>query len=80
MEVAQHLQANNESNLSEDEQKLRQQLEEEAQVSQLVEEYLKKHYEELAGQVDHWMSKHEQDLDMKTRELHDLKVSGWVGV
>lgn len=76
-EVAHHHQAITESDLTDEDQKLRQQLEEEARVSQLVDEYLKKHYEELAGQVDHWMTKHEQDLDMKTKELHDLKVCSY---
>ena len=79
VEVAHHHEDIAESELRDEEHKLRQQLEEEARVSHLVEEYLKKHYEELAGQVDHWMTKHEQDLDMKTRDLHDLKVCiAWV--
>ena len=60
--------------MSEEEWRLKQQLEEEAKVSQMIEEYLKNHYEDLAGQVDHWMTRHEQDLDMKVRDLQQLKV------
>ena len=60
--------------MAEEERKLKQRLEEEARVSQMIEEYLKGHYEELAGQVDHWMTRHEQDLDMKGRDLQQLKV------
>ena len=60
--------------MSLDEEQLKQQIEEEARVSQMIEDYLKNHYEELAGQVDHWMTRHEQDLDMKFRDLHELKV------
>ena len=60
-------------NLEEDQ--LKQQLEEEARVSQMIEDYLKNHYEELVGQVDTWMTRHEQDLDMKLRDLHELKVN-----
>ena len=60
--------------MSLEEEQLRQQIEEEARVSQMIEDYLKNHYEELAGQVDHWMTRHEQDLDMKLRDLHELKV------
>ena len=44
-------------------------------VSQRTETYLKKHYQDLAGKVDYWMNRHETDLDMKTRDLHELKVS-----
>lgn len=74
VEVSQrhHLETN--SKLSTHEHELAQQIDEEALVSQRVEQYLKKHYEQLAGEVDHWMTRHEQDLDMKTRDLHDLKV------
>lgn len=53
---------------------LHQQLEEEIRVSQRTETYLKKHYQDLAGKVDFWMNRHETDLDMKTRDLHELKV------
>ena len=70
----QRRQANQESGMSEEEERLKQQLEEETRVSQVIEEYLKSHYEELAGQVDHWMIRHEQDLDMKGRDLQQLKV------
>ena len=74
VEVSQRQQTNTESKLSSHEQQLAQQLDEESRVSQRIEDYLKKHYEELAGKVDHWMTKHEQDLDMKSRDLHELKV------
>lgn len=60
--------------MSEREKKLVQQLEEEMLVSEHIENYLKIHYEDLAGKVDHWMTKHEQDLEMKTKGLHELKV------
>ena len=30
--------------------------------------------QELDGQVDHWMAAYEQDLDMKTRDVQELKV------
>ena len=74
-------QSNDESSLSEQEQRVKQQLEEERRVSQVIEEYLKNHYEKLAGQVDHWMIRHEQDLDMKGRDLQQLKVcSGLRGI
>ena len=71
----QRRQVNSEMSMSEEEHQLRQQLEEEVKVSQMIEEYLKGHYEDLAGQVDHWMTRHEQDLDMKVRDLQQLKVS-----
>ena len=74
VEVNQRHQANLESSMSMEEEQLKQQIEEEARVSQMIEDYLKNHYEELAGQVDHWMTRHEQDLDMKLRDLHELKV------
>lgn len=41
--------------MSEEEHKLKQQLEEEAKASQMIEDYLKNHYEELAGQVRHFL-------------------------
>ena len=74
VEVSQRRQTNAEIDLSEDQKRTRQQLAEETLVTQRVEEYLKKHYQDLAGKVDFWMTKHEQDLDMKTRDLHELKV------
>ena len=74
VEVNQRHQANTESSMSEEDRKLKQQIEEEAKVSHMIEDYLKNHYEELAGQVDHWMTRHEQDLDMKSRDLQQLKV------
>ena len=66
---------NKEEDLTEEEKKLRKQLAEETLVSKRIDLYLAKHYEELATKVDHWMGKHEQDMDIKSRELHDLKVS-----
>ena len=75
MEVLQRRQGNNEADLRGFEQQLMQQIDEESRVSGRIEAYLKKHYEELAGEVDHWMTKHEQDLDMKSREVHELKVN-----
>ena len=60
--------------MSEEERRLRQQLEEELRVSQRVEEYLNRHYQDLVGKVDFWMNKHEIDLEMKTKDLHELKV------
>ena len=75
VEVSLRHQTSTETKLSSREQQFAQQLDEESRVSNRVEEYLKKHYEELAGKVDHWMTKHEQDLDMKSRDLHELKVS-----
>ena len=63
-----------EDDLAEEEKRLRKQLAEETLVSQRIDLYLVKHYEDLAGKVDYWMTKHEQDLDMKSRDLHDLKV------
>ena len=79
VEVNQRHHSNAETNLTEQEKKYRQQLEEEMRVSQRIEDYLKKHYQDLAGKVDYWMTKHEQDLEMKTRDLHDLKVSTITG-
>ena len=66
VEISQRHQANLESGMSLEE--------EEARVSQTIEDYLKNHYEELAGKVDYWMTRHEQDLDMKMKDLHELKV------
>ncbi len=65
---------NSEGSLRDREGSLEQQLAEEARVSRRIESYLKKHYEELAEKVDHWMTRHEQDIDMKGRDLHELKV------
>jgi hypothetical protein len=56
------------------EARLQQQLEEEIRVSQRIEDYLKRHYQDLAGRVDYWMTKHENDLEMKVKDLHELKV------
>lgn len=44
-------------------------------MSQRIEDYLKRHYQDLAGKVDYWMNKHENDLEMKTKDLHELKVN-----
>lgn len=74
MEVSQRHKANRERTLSESEARLQQQLQEEVRVSERIEEYLKKHYQNLAVKVDFWMTKHENDLDMKTKDLHELKV------
>ena len=74
MEVSQRHQANKEKELSTDGSRLEQQLREEVRVSERIESYLKKHYLDLAGKVDYWMNKHEVDLDMKTKDLHELKV------
>ncbi len=74
MEVAQRHHSNREVSLRLEEQQLRQEVEEEEVVSGRVNEYLQRQFEDLAGQLDHWMGKHEQDVDMKSRELHDLKV------
>lgn len=65
-----------ESSMVDKQGKLQQQLGEEIRVSQLIEDYLKKHYQDLAGKVDHWMTKHEQDLEMKSNDLLELKVIG----
>lgn len=75
VEVNQRHQANRETELTEADSRLEQQLKEEVRVSERIEEYLKKHYQDLAGKVDYWMNKHEIDLDMKTKDLHELKVS-----
>lgn len=72
--MLQRQQDNTEEYLRSREASLEQQISEESRVSQRVEAYLKKHYEELAEKVDYWMTRHEQDTDMKTRELHELKV------
>lgn len=74
IEVSQHHQANKETELVEAERRLQQQLKEEVRVSEKIEEYLKKHYQNLAGKVDFWMNKHENELDMKTKDLHEIKV------
>ena len=74
MEVLQRRHGNSEGSLRESEGTLEQQLAEEACVSGRIEAYLKKHYEELAEKVDHWMTRHEQDIEMKGRDLHELKV------
>lgn len=73
--MSQRHQANTESTMTEGESRLQQQLEEEIRVSQRIEDYLKRHYQDLAGKVDYWMNKHENDLDMKTKDLHELKVT-----
>lgn len=74
VEVSQRRQANTEGTVTSDQGRMQQQLEEEIRVSQRIEDYLKKHYQDLAGKVDHWMTKHENDLEMKTKDLHELKV------
>ncbi len=74
MEVAQRRHGIEDASLQLDEQNIRQQLEEEEKVSMRVNEYLQKHFEDLEGQLDRWMGKYEQDIDMKSRDLHDLKV------
>lgn len=74
MEVSQRHQTNRETDLGDTKSRLEQQLEEEVRVSERIEGYLKKHYQDLAGKVDFWMNKHEVDLDMKTKDLHELKV------
>ncbi|KAL5475398.1 hypothetical protein EMCRGX_G025207 [Ephydatia muelleri] len=53
---------------------LKQKIEEEKKVSESIEEYLKTHYEELDGQVDHWMAAYEQDLEMKTSDVQEIKT------
>ncbi len=65
---------NSEGSLRDRKGSIEQQLAEEARVSRRIESYLKKHYEELAEKVDYWMTRHEQDIDMKGRDLHELKV------
>lgn len=77
VEVSQRHQQNTITDMTGEDSRLRQQLEEEIRVSQRIEEYLKKHYQDLAGKVDHWMTKHENDLEMKTKDLHDLKVNNY---
>lgn len=79
VEVSQRHQQNTVADMTGEDSRLRQQLEEEIRVSQRIEEYLKKHYQDLAGKVDHWMTKHENDLEMKTKDLHDLKVNNYLG-
>ena len=74
VEVSERRQTNTETALLMEQNMLQRQLEEEIRVSQRIEQYLKRHYEDLAGKVDHWMNKHENDLDMKSRDLHELKV------
>ena len=32
--------------------------------------------QELAEKVDYWMTRYDQDLEMKTMDLHELKVRG----
>lgn len=78
MEVVQRRHGNQDAALRLEEQQLRQKLEEEERVSGRVNDYLKSHYEDLAGQLDYWMAKHEQDVEMKSRDLHDLKVCVYV--
>lgn len=73
--MSQRHQTNTEGSMGAEDSKLQQQLEEEIRVSQRIEGYLKRHYQDLAGKVDHWMNKHENDLEMKTKDLHELKVS-----
>ena len=75
IEMTQRQNTNTETSLAEQEVKLRKQLAEECLVSQKIEDYLKKHYEDLAGNVDHWMTKHEHDLDIMSKDLHELKVA-----
>ncbi len=72
--MLQRRQSNREGSLHQKEECLEQQILEETRVSGRIEAYLKKHYEELAGKVDYWMTRHEQDIEMKNKELHDLKV------
>ena len=64
-----------ETSLTEEEEKLEQQLTEEHLVNKSIDSYLKKHYEDLARKVDYWMTKHEQDLDAKSKHVHDIKVA-----
>ena len=75
VEVSERRQTNSEATLLMEQSVLQRQLEEEIRVSQRIEQYLKRHYEDLAGKVDHWMNKHENDSDMKSRDLHELKVN-----
>ncbi len=72
--MLQRRQSNTESSLHQREECLEQQITEESRVSGRIEAYLKKHYEELAGKVDYWMTRHEQDIEMKGKDVHDLKV------
>jgi len=72
--VNQRQTTNKEEELTDDEKRLRKQLAEETLVSKRIDLYLARHYEELATKVDYWMAKHEQDMEMKSRELHDIKV------
>lgn len=74
VEVNQRHQTNTENVMTSSEVRLQQQLDEEIRVSQRIEDYLKRHYQDLAGKVDYWMNKHENDLEMKTKDLHELKV------
>ena len=67
-------QTNSENTMTANDVRLQQQLDEEIRVSQRIEDYLKRHYQDLAGKVDYWMNKHENDLEMKTKDLHELKV------
>lgn len=72
--MLQRRQSNTEGSLREREECLEQQITEESRVSGRIEAYLKKHYEELADKVDYWMTRHEQDTEMKTKDVQDLKV------
>lgn len=74
LEVSKCRHRNEAEALESEEKHLKQKLEEEGTASHSVEEYLTKHYEDLASQVDHWMVQYDRDLETKTQELHKLKV------
>lgn len=79
----------------EEKESLKQELAEEKRAHAEIENYLKKHIEvkikikknnnnvffkDLDGKVEHWMSRYEEDLEMKTIEVQETKSAKAAGL
>uniref|UniRef100_A0A1X7T4W8 Uncharacterized protein n=1 Tax=Amphimedon queenslandica TaxID=400682 RepID=A0A1X7T4W8_AMPQE len=71
VQCSQRQQQNKESDLYNERERLKQELAEEKRAHAEIENYLKKHIEDLDGKVEYWMSKYEEDLEMKTTKVQE---------
>uniref|UniRef100_A0A1X7SK92 Uncharacterized protein n=1 Tax=Amphimedon queenslandica TaxID=400682 RepID=A0A1X7SK92_AMPQE len=80
VQCSQRQQQNKESDLYNERERLKQELAEEKRAHAEIENYLKKHIEDLDGKVEYWMSKYEEDLEMKTTEVQETKSAKAAGL
>uniref|UniRef100_A0A1X7T6G0 Uncharacterized protein n=1 Tax=Amphimedon queenslandica TaxID=400682 RepID=A0A1X7T6G0_AMPQE len=80
VQCSQRQQQNKESDLYNERERLKQELAEEKRAHAEIENYLKKHIEDLDSKVEYWMSKYEEDLEMKTTEVQETKSAKAAGL